>query len=446
MLHVGGASPYDVVVGTRPGRAAARSCWASRVQRVGVVFPDGLADLARPVLDVLADGVRGAGAAGAGRRAGQDGVGGGGLLGGARRGRLHPLRRDRDRRRRRDHRPGRLRGRDLAARGAGGARPDHAARDGRRRGRRQDRREHRRAARTWSAPSTSRPACCATWPCSGRCRARSWWPGSARSSSAASSPTRRSSTWSRAPTPRTLTADSAVLRELVERAIRVKVDVVVADLRETGGASGGPPRPRGAELRPHAWRTRSSGPRTTASGTARRSPWAASSSPSWPPGPGTLAPEVVERHHRTFARVGLPTRYDGARLRGAARRHAGGQEGPRLAAALRGARRAWPARGCWPGPPRPTCAPPTTRWREAPDDGRRRVADEVPGAQRPQPRPARPAPARDLRHHHARRARGGLRGLGPGAGARRGGPPDEPRGRAARLAERRRGRGRRRWC
>ena len=55
-------------------------------------------------------------------------------------------------------------------------------------------------ARTSSAPSTSLPACCATWRCSTRCRARSWSPASARWSSAASSPTRRSSTSSRPPT------------------------------------------------------------------------------------------------------------------------------------------------------------------------------------------------------------------------------------------------------
>ena len=42
--------------------------------------------------------------------------------------------------------------------------------------------------------------------------------------------------------PDTLDADSPVLRELVERAIRVKIDVVVADLRETGGADGHPGR------------------------------------------------------------------------------------------------------------------------------------------------------------------------------------------------------------
>ncbi len=39
-----------------------------------------------------------------------------------------------------------------------------------------------------------------------------------------------------------LEPDSSLLRELVERAIRVKVDVVAADLRETGGSSGHPGR------------------------------------------------------------------------------------------------------------------------------------------------------------------------------------------------------------
>src|SRR5215210_4907253 len=42
--------------------------------------------------------------------------------------------------------------------------------------------------------------------------------------------------------PSTLTAGSPILRELVERAIRVKIDVVTADLRETGGADGHPGR------------------------------------------------------------------------------------------------------------------------------------------------------------------------------------------------------------
>jgi 3-dehydroquinate synthase len=39
-----------------------------------------------------------------------------------------------------------------------------------------------------------------------------------------------------------LAPESAVLRELIERAVRVKVDVVVGDLRETGGVGGHPGR------------------------------------------------------------------------------------------------------------------------------------------------------------------------------------------------------------
>ena len=44
--------------------------------------------------------------------------------------------------------------------------PDHPARPGRFLGRRQDRHQHRRAARTWSAPSTSRASCWPTPACS----------------------------------------------------------------------------------------------------------------------------------------------------------------------------------------------------------------------------------------------------------------------------------------
>ena len=62
-------------------------------------------------------------------------------------------------------------------------------------------------------------------------------PGSPRSSSAASSPTRRSSP-RRGPTGRRRPPRLAVLRELVERAMRVKADVVAGDLHETGGAAG----------------------------------------------------------------------------------------------------------------------------------------------------------------------------------------------------------------
>ena len=70
-------------------------------------------------------------------------------------------------------------------------------------------------------------------------------PGWPRWSSAASSPTRRSSTWSRPTRPRPSTRAAPSLRELIERAVRVKADVVGEDLRESRAA-------RDPQLRAHA--------------------------------------------------------------------------------------------------------------------------------------------------------------------------------------------------
>ena len=91
--------------------------------------------------------------------------------------------------------------------------------------------------------------------------------------------------------PDDLVPSSPVLRELVERAIRVKIDVVVADLKETGGTGGptGTPVARRSTTGTR-WRTPSSGSRTTASGTARRWRSAACSWPSSPPGPAPCRP------------------------------------------------------------------------------------------------------------------------------------------------------------
>lgn len=52
-LHVGGASPYDVVVGAGVG-SAVLPMLGEDVRRVAVLFPDGLRHLAAPVLDDLA--------------------------------------------------------------------------------------------------------------------------------------------------------------------------------------------------------------------------------------------------------------------------------------------------------------------------------------------------------------------------------------------------------
>jgi 3-dehydroquinate synthase len=110
--------------------------------------------------------------------------------------------------------------------------------------------------------------------------------------------------------PEELTASSPVLRELVERAIRVKIDVVVADLRETGGSDGHPGREvlnyghtlAHAIERVEGYRIRHG--EAVAIGCvfvaelARRA--------------GRLPADVADRHRTAFARVGLPTTYAAA--------------------------------------------------------------------------------------------------------------------------------------
>ena len=110
--------------------------------------------------------------------------------------------------------------------------------------------------------------------------------------------------------PAALTADSAELRELVERAIRVKVDVVVADLREQGGAGGHPGRAvlnyghtlAHAIERASHYTVRHG--EAVAIGCVYVAELAARA--------GSLDPAVVARHRTTLARVGLPTSYDAA--------------------------------------------------------------------------------------------------------------------------------------
>ena len=105
----------------------------------------------------------------------------------------------------------------------------------------------------------------------------------------------------------TVTADSPVLRELVERAVRVKVDVVTADLRETGGTGSHPGREvlnyghtmAHAIERTENYRIRHG--EAVAIGCVYVAELAARA--------GTLAPDIVDRHREAFARVGLPTTY-----------------------------------------------------------------------------------------------------------------------------------------
>ena len=107
-----------------------------------------------------------------------------------------------------------------------------------------------------------------------------------------------------------LTPESPVLRELVERAIRVKIDVVTADLRETGGANGHPGREvlnYGHTLAHAVERTEGYAVRhgeAVAIGCVFAAELAGIA--------GQLAADVVERHRTVLERVGLPTTYDRA--------------------------------------------------------------------------------------------------------------------------------------
>jgi 3-dehydroquinate synthase len=110
--------------------------------------------------------------------------------------------------------------------------------------------------------------------------------------------------------PAKLTAESAELEELVERAIRVKAEVVVADLKETGGAGGHPGREvlnyghtLGHAIEKHEdYRIRHG--EAVAIGCVYAAELAARA--------GLLSREVADRHRTAFARVGLPTTYAGA--------------------------------------------------------------------------------------------------------------------------------------
>jgi 3-dehydroquinate synthase len=110
--------------------------------------------------------------------------------------------------------------------------------------------------------------------------------------------------------PEALTAESPELRELVERAIRVKVDVVVDDLKETGGRDGHPGREvlnYGHTLAHAIERTSDYTVRhgeAVAIGCVYVAELASSA--------GSLDPALVARHRAAFSRVGLPTTYDAA--------------------------------------------------------------------------------------------------------------------------------------
>jgi 3-dehydroquinate synthase len=107
-----------------------------------------------------------------------------------------------------------------------------------------------------------------------------------------------------------LTADSPVLRELVERSVQVKADVVAGDLREKGGADGHP----GREVLNYGHTLAHAIEKATdytirhgeavAIGCVYVAELAARAN--------GLPRDLVERHRAAFGKVGLPTRWDEA--------------------------------------------------------------------------------------------------------------------------------------
>ncbi|WP_114423175.1 3-dehydroquinate synthase [Nocardioides houyundeii] len=110
--------------------------------------------------------------------------------------------------------------------------------------------------------------------------------------------------------PDALTPHSAELRELVERAIAVKIDVVVGDLKETGGSGGHPGREvlNYGHTLAHAIERCSGYTVRHGEAVAIGCVFAAELSHL----AGTLSADVVRRHREDFSRVGLPISWDGA--------------------------------------------------------------------------------------------------------------------------------------
>ena len=139
-----GGPPYQVVVGVGvlselPGLVP------KDARTVVVIHAESLGEIARPACGALpAAGLNVHAEPVPGRRGGQDRRCGGPAVVPARQARRDPVRLRRRDRRGSGHRPGRVRGRDLAPRRQGRPGPDHAAGHGRRRGGREDRDRHPR--------------------------------------------------------------------------------------------------------------------------------------------------------------------------------------------------------------------------------------------------------------------------------------------------------------
>ena len=138
-----------------------------------------------------------------------------------------------------------------------------------------------------------------------------------------------------------------MLRELVERAVRVKADVVAGDLTETGGSDGHPGREvlNYGHTMGHAVELASGYALRHGEAVAIGSVYAAELARA----AGLLDDAVADRHRTVLTRVGLPTDLERRVVRRPPGADGGRQEVARLGAAVRGALR--PGAAADPGRP-----------------------------------------------------------------------------------------------
>jgi len=110
--------------------------------------------------------------------------------------------------------------------------------------------------------------------------------------------------------PGDLVAGSSLVRELVERAVRVKADVVAGDLRESGGDPDHPGREvlNYGHTMGHAVELSSGYSLRHGEAVAIGCVYAAELARAT----GALADDVADRHHTAFESIGLPTGWSGA--------------------------------------------------------------------------------------------------------------------------------------
>ena len=246
-------------------------------------------------------------------------------------------------------------------------------------------------------------------------------------------------------------ADPAIL-DLVEADPAAAADPDSADAARADRAGDpGQGRRGGADLRRPARRrapaarssttatpsaTRSSGPSATAGGTAPRSRSAWSSPPSWPGSPAGSTRRPPTGTAPCSSCVGLPTRYRGGGLAAAARRRCGWTRRPAATAALRRPGRRWPGPAILDGPG-PGAADARPYARDRVGEGAAMTARHGCWCSTARTSagsaPASPTSTAPRRYADLVDA---VRGRRPRARARRRGPADRRRGRAGRLAAR----------